>query len=464
MWSEDGRKKRRWRTSIVPGGRAVTEFRTPWQKDCDRVFYSSALKRLNGVSQVVCADPTGFFHNRYIHTMKVAQIGKRLAQYQLRKNPTLSERLMIDPDVVEAACYIHDLGHPPFGHVGEKVLNKVVGKRTGSEGYEGNAQSFRIVTTLALRDKRRPGLDLTAATLAASLKYPWAYDSGDAYRSKKWGFYASEEDQFNFAREWIPKPLRHIKTAEAELMDWADDITYSVHDIEDFHRSRSIPWHLFNFDDDESSEYRERLVQNALEAWINPPTDSEGRLRSALDAIVELLKQDRYSPIMREPYEGTPNQRIALRTLSSVLIDQFTNAITLVDPDKEGTAAKFDPELVDQVRILKQVTRQFIHENLSLGAQQKGQRLIIENLFDDFEDDISEYFKAPKSYRLAYVPKRFHYLIESYKPAGAGKVDDSVKLRLVADCISGLSDIEAISLHNRLKGIELGSIRDPIVA
>ena len=144
--------------------------------------------------------------------------------------------------MVEAACLAHDLGHPPFGHLGEEVLDELATYQDGGgdqDGFEGNAQSFRVITKLALRFDECHGLDLTRATLSACLKYPWIRDLGTPKKRRKVGAYRSELPDFEFARFECDGEL---KTAEAELMDWADDIAYSVHDLEDFTRCRVIPW------------------------------------------------------------------------------------------------------------------------------------------------------------------------------------------------------------------------------
>jgi dGTPase len=148
------------------------DLRTRAQRDRDRLLYSSALRRLAEVTQVVSPGSGFVFHNRLTHTLQVAQVGRRLAERLTRLQPkevAASEGL--DPDVVEAACLAHDLGHPPFGHIAEEVLNEEA-KLAG--GFEGNAQSFRIVTKLAFRSQKYGGLDLSRASLAAILKYPWA--------------------------------------------------------------------------------------------------------------------------------------------------------------------------------------------------------------------------------------------------------------------------------------------------
>jgi dGTPase len=169
---------------------AVPENRSEAERDHDRILYTSALQRLAGTTQIAAPESGPTIHNRLTHTLKVAQVARRL-----------SKRLGFDADGQEtaaAAALAHDLGHPPFGHLAEEVLNEQA-KNWG--GFEGNAQSFRIVTFLALRSDDYRGLNLTARTLNAILKYPWLRDLDDPKKKiKKWGAYFGEEDDFNFAR------------------------------------------------------------------------------------------------------------------------------------------------------------------------------------------------------------------------------------------------------------------------
>jgi dGTPase len=156
--------------------------RTHGQKDRDRVLYTSALRRLATVTQVVSPSGSGSTHNRLTHALKVAQVGRRIAENLIRKNPELlpenadDPTLALDPDVVETAGLAHDLGHPPFGHAAEKKLDELAKTHLCEEGFEGNAQSFRIVACLEVRgNSPSPGLGLTRATLNALLKYPWGW-------------------------------------------------------------------------------------------------------------------------------------------------------------------------------------------------------------------------------------------------------------------------------------------------
>ena len=342
---------------------------------------------------------------------------------------------------MEAACLAHDLGHPPFGHLGEKVLNDLVLDAGNGDGFEGNAQSFRVLTKLAVRYTECQGLDLTRATLAASIKYPWVRDADHPRRKDKWGYYASEQDDFEFARAL---QASEIKTAEAELMDWADDIAYSVHDLEDFHRCNAIPWHRI-FDRSE----KEKLVDNTVDAWPDAPVDGRGRLREAYDRISDFFTA-LVPDLIGKPYEATVEPRQQVRLLTSQLIGRYIHAIELVVPgsDNERCVVIGDDE-EDEIRILKQICRDYIISNPALAAQQRGHERIMRNLFGDLLDDA-------RGENPRYIPRKFAYFLDS---GGA----DAENARAVADCISSLTEAEAIALHSRLRGVSSGSVLDPIV-
>jgi dGTPase len=240
-----------------PDQRRITEpppkWRTEYQRDRDRILYSSAFRRLTAITQVTAAESGLGVHNRITHSLKVAQVARRLAERlkSPRADPRYDniERVAdLDVDAVEACALAHDLGHPPFGHVAEDRLNDLM-KNHG--GFEGNAQSFRIITRLATGpggENRYRGLNLTRATLNGVLKYPWER-SGGGFHAKKFGAYSSDHDAIDWVRRGWPKGChpdtartREQRSLEAELMDWADDVTYAVHDLEDFHRSGLIPF------------------------------------------------------------------------------------------------------------------------------------------------------------------------------------------------------------------------------
>jgi dGTPase len=409
----------------------------------------------------VRAGEADVFHTRQQHTLKVAQVGRRLAQICIDQQPDECDYWGVDPEVVEAACLAHDLGHPPFGHVGEHTLNELIDEHVEKEedpnnldcqkdqgdkkynevdGFEGNAQSFRIVTKLSVRFTACNGLDLTRATLSAVLKYPWIRGDKTSDRHKKWGAYRIDQDDFDFTQH-----ADHVglKCAEAELMDWADDIAYSVHDIEDFHRCGAIPWKKI-FDGTRS----EVLIKRALTAWHRPPNDAAGRLREAMRNLEKYLMGG-FRKTIEEPYEGTREQRQELRNLTSSLIARYIIALKLSARPTANFPTRIaiiDPEKEDEVRILKQITRDYIISTPALVAQQFGQKRIIESLYQMLvESSLTE--------PAAFLPSRLRYLWSR---------DVSVA-RFAADCISSLTETEAVALHARLHGISSGSVLDPIV-
>src|ERR1700722_13444168 len=414
--------------------------RNRFQQDRDRVLYSSAFRRLSGITQIVRVGEADVFHTRQQHTLKVAQVGRRLAELLLVNYPEQCVSLGVDPEVVEAAALIHDLGHPPFGHSGEVTLNKLVEAAGDPDGFEGNAQSFRIVTKLAVHFEESPGIDLCRATLAASMKYPWLRDADNKARSKKWGAYKVDCDDFVFA---TAGSLSGVKSTEAEIMDWADDISYSVHDLEDFHRCGAIPWRQL------LGSHTEKLIDSAARDWFDAPTDAKGRLRSAMRRLKNFFESGLYNAIVDEPYEGTRDQRRQLRTMSSLLIGRYVTAVTLRSRDGEsdtGPTLMIEQTHLDEVKVLKQIAMNYIITNATLAAQHEGYEKIIETLCRLIHDCTTA--KPPP-----FLPQRLEYLWD----AGVSKP------RFVADCIASLTEAEAIGLWGRLQGRVSGSILDPIV-
>jgi dGTPase len=302
-----------------------------------------------------------------------------------------------------------------------------------SDGFEGNAQSFRVVTKLVVRFPEVDGIDLTRATLAAVLKYPW-FKGDEGKASKKWSAYKTEKDDFEFARTFHP---HSHKTLEAELMDWADDVAYSVHDLEDFHRCNALPWQQVFGD-------RDRLVAHAL--GKTPDAEREQRLKDAYDRLYNFL-EGTFGELLSTPYEGTREQREQLRRMTSKLIGKYIKSIR-VNPDLDSPqAVLFEESDVDEVQILKQITRDYIIGSPTLAAQQHGQKRIVRELYKALADESKNSYPG-------FLPKRLRYLYPMAEISPA---------RFVADYIASLSEGEAIGLHARLTGSGSGSVLDPIV-
>jgi dGTPase len=405
------------------------EFRTPFQRDCDRVLYSGAFRRLAVVRQVVSPAGGHAFHNRLTHALKVAQVGRRIAEKFIatEKKELLESVGGIDPNVVEAAGLAHDLGHPPFGHIAEETLDKLLRDRNEADGYEGNAQSFRIVTRLEIREAAKEsaaavGLDLTRATLNAMFKYPRLRPL-DVEDRCKFGAYRCEEKQLAFARGDGPQAGQCC--TEAQIMDWADDITYAVHDFEDFYRVGLIPLGRLT---ELGAE-----TQNFIEARFGqerPDMKTEEREQYA-EAAVDWF---RLNPVT-EAYNGSRTQRAALRGVGSSIIHEAIcgtslSANGIVRPQKSW----------NEVVVLKELTWHFVIDDPRMATEQFGKKRVIERLFEVFnnaalDEDEWNMFPLPIQEQLA-----------------EGAV---TPLRTIADYIASLGEQRAVELDAELQGLPL---------
>lgn len=273
--------------------------RTPAQRDRDRVLYSSAFQRLAYVTQVTASEAGHTFHNRLSHSLKVAQVGRRnleRLQAQVEDGELEGDAAALvtaaDPDSVEACCLAHDLGHPPFGPIAEEELHSRARDHV-DDGFEGNAQSFRIVTRLSVRAESA-GLNLTRQTLDGMLKYPWKHWDNDPLpgekRERKWGYYQDDSDAFEFTRAGWPEEAAHElpeRCFEAELMEWADDVTFAVHDTDDFFRAGLVPLdRLAEPSGEESKRFLERLAAaKAAEPKAFPDRTPEELVEAAARVI-----------------------------------------------------------------------------------------------------------------------------------------------------------------------------------
>lgn len=421
--------------------------RTKGQRDRDRILYTSCFRRLAGVTQVAASAEGEVFHNRLTHTLEVAQIARRLAEKLLAEQGDVAEALGgIEPDVVEAAALAHDLGHPPFGHIAAEELDELVKQAQVLDGFEGNPQSFRIVTKLAVRHEGFPGLNLTRATLNGLLKYPWLRETGGGWKERKYGAYHAERDEFDWARKLYPGDDR--RSVEAELMDWADDIAFAVHDVEDFYRGGLVPLDRLVKDDDEVA----RFLDGVFERWRRQGRESEYSehdLRTVFSEIVASLP-------LTESYSGTRSQRSALRSLTAGLISRYVGAIRLRQPAHESEArVNIEEPAKMEITMWKELTWHYVINNPSLATQQHGQRRVIRDLFKIFLEAASserDWTIFPAGYR--------DQLERAEKDSSSAERE---RVRTVADLIAGMTEQQAFALYQRLTGVSLGSVLETIV-
>ncbi len=436
------------------------DLRSSGQIDRDRILYCTAFRRLAEITQVVQAAEGHQFHNRLTHVLKVAQIGRRIAERLLKQEggSELAETLGgLDPDVVEAAGLAHDLGHPPFGHIAEEELQQLADDLIHSkEGFEGNAQSFRIVTKLAVRTGDQ-GLDLTRATLNAILKYPWTKQEA-GYESKKWGAYTTEHNEFEQAR--VAAPYLNSKTLEAELMDWADDVAYAVYDLDDFYRAGLIPLDRLV---EQSSRHIDGLFENIQTRWRAQERDVS-LLPAYQEQFSRLLQLMSTRPTLKDAYSGSRAQRAALRDVTSFLVNRYAGAVELASSTHRVTSADtlirgssaiaVPQEMRTEVTILKELAWAYVIENPALAAQQEGQREIVRLLFAKFSTAAEEtrWNIFPVSMRADLKASRTQW-----------SQDPVLRMRVVSDLISSMTEIQAIEMYRRLTGHSSRSVMQRII-
>ncbi|MFC5910324.1 deoxyguanosinetriphosphate triphosphohydrolase [Streptacidiphilus monticola] len=387
--------------------------RTAFQRDRARVLHSAALRRLAGTTQVVTPLEHDFPRTRLTHSLECAQVGRELGA-----------AFGCDPDLVETACLAHDLGHPPFGHNGEEALDQAA---RACGGFEGNAQSLRILTRLEPKrftGTRSVGLNLTRATLDAATKYPWTRGAHPEL-PHKYGVYTDDLPVFRWLRQGAPE---HHRCFEAQVMDWADDVAYSVHDVEDgLHAGHIDPAAL------RSPVEREGLYAVAARY---APTAEPLEFAEALDR----LQSQEWWP---HAYDGSARDRARLKDATSQLIGRFCNAAEQATRRRYGigqlTRYKADLVVPREVRlecaVLKAVADRYVMQRGEQEALRSRQRVVIAELAAALAG------LAPRG-----LDPVFRALWEEADAAG----DDAGRLRAVIDQIATLTDSSALARHRAL--------------
>ncbi|WP_219417585.1 deoxyguanosinetriphosphate triphosphohydrolase [Pseudonocardia nigra] len=392
-------------------GTGAADRRSPFSRDRARVLHSAALRRLAGKTQVVGpgegVEFTGAPRTRLTHSLEVAQIGRGMA-----------EELGCDADVVDTAGLAHDIGHPPFGHNGERPLDEFA---AACGGFEGNAQTLRILTRLEPKIGGS-GLNLTRATLDASCKYPWVRRSGD----RKYGAYAADADVFAWIRDGAPQDRRCI---EAQIMDWADDVAYSVHDVEDGILAGRIDLAALA-----APAERSALVELAVTHFGG----EAGALAEAADALLALPVVD---AVRGFTTATAPAQaHVALKRLTSELVGRFVLAATDATLAAHGDAplGRYTADLVvppgagAEVALLKAVAVRYVMSDPDRLAMQARQRELLAELGEALAAG------APDS------------LDPVFAQDWAAAADDAARLRVVVDQVAVLTDHQAVARHARL--------------
>ncbi|MGZ4508866.1 MAG: deoxyguanosinetriphosphate triphosphohydrolase family protein [Blastococcus sp.] len=425
---------------------STEDLREDAEHDADRLLYSDGIRRLGEVTQVVAVGENSLFHTRLTHTLKVAQIARRIAQHWVRdrsNEAAISALGGLDPEVAYAAGLAHDFGHPPFGHVGEAALNRKC-QAAGLDGYEGNAQTLRLIAKL-LRggDPTTPGLDLSAETLNAVLKYPWLREGAHS-AAKKWNAYLTERSDFERARSGFEGERQSLAAA---VMDWADDVTYAVHDLEDFIRAGRIPLARLVVGGDELSDF---MLAASEQLSGKPWFDRRHAARVFTGILQGFLAGSAY-------YRGDLSDRAALQRMSGQLIDRFVSAARV---GHESEPLRVPPGIRLEVEMLKQLTWYYVIHDPGLATMQEGQERVLEELFDALMEWIPK-AEAGARYRLPTGLRELRAFALEEEGVRAYPSETAQRARAVADYVSSLTERQVEDLHSRLTGRPGQSVLDP---
>ena len=420
----------------------TSEDRDEYEKDYARLIQSPAFRRLQGKSQVFGAGSGDYYRTRLTHSLEVSQIAREVARRLGKSYAFLQQSehpgLILLPEVVECASLAHDLGHPPFGHKGEQVLNDLLLSYNGSS-YEGNAQNFRILMYLEKRAGSERGLDLTAAVLLAINKYPASLADPAVVK----GVYPMEWKGIQYLRELWQMP-EGCSTLEAQLMDLCDDIAYSTHDIEDGIRAGKIQLSSSFFEDD-------RLVDHIMTEIINDTTSQESMRweQTNIKQMVERVLTDYYQQ-WQSVYEQFDRETSRTRReMKARWVSRFANQVGIIeDPANSWKRITFvkdgveDIDLLRTMEILKKLAWVTLIKDFRVQRLQKRSEIMIQRLWESFID-----YDAGRS----ILPPDWTESYDKHKAIWPWE-------RLVADYIAGMTDSYAEKVYTELFASRSGSI------
>ncbi|MFD5601183.1 deoxyguanosinetriphosphate triphosphohydrolase family protein [Leucobacter sp. NPDC058333] len=488
-----------------------------YRVDLERIRFSSYFARLSDVTQVVPQSGVGpVMHNRLTHSLKVsavarviaAQLAGRAAQHAafvrgaVREDDAVGETITrlggCDTIVAQAAAHAHDLGHPPFGHLGERVLDRVAREQLGlAEGFEGNAQSFRILTKLDTLGRDFPGLNLTAATRAATLKYPWTRGAwvgvptgtlaapdrprgvgiDVAGGAEKFSVYALDVVDMETALAPFDTVSEGMQTVECAVMDLADDIAYAVHDLDDFTRAGVLQQSSiageFRAWLDRSGALAADAEEELAAEWRTPGRSLEllwRRLhakdawiadRDAFRAAVRRISEEVGEHLLAAPYDGGIDSERSVSDFTRRWIDHLRTSIVVEEhPHVRSGYVRLNTQAWHEVMVLKFVHAHFVLERPELGQPQRGRAKVVEQLalgFDAWLADPDDAGRAPRRLlEWADEATAAGFEVRRDRPELLmGDTTDSGmrrqgRTRAILDYVASLSDQQAVTTYRAL--------------
>ena len=431
--------------------RSGKDHRHATEHDRDRILHSAAFRRLQGKTQVFGIGQADFYRTRLTHSIEAAQIARAIARNLCEEHPELKR--CVTPELAEAVALAHDLGHPPFGHTGEKTLDacmREVSHNAGLDGkdclrFEANAQTFHILVTAEPKSPAYPGLNLTRATLTGVMKYPFERDE-DADKfifssdlpMAQWAL--SRGGGLTKARSG-DRPARPKTSIVCQIMDWADDCAYSVHDVEDALQAQFL--HPGDFD-------QARFVRRVFDRYEAARADEDVPKLSIEETKERLMDLKRR--VM--PSDGDGDERAQRKTALRDILEGLIVAVSL-EPLKGSRRADFSWRLaVDlESRILAVLCKAVIWEAVitdpRVAAVNTKGREILRELFHLFLEEVLE------KQSVALFPRYYRPTVENGISRG---LDETA--RAVCNFLALMTDMDALRLHALLRGSKTSSVFD----
>ena len=400
------------------------DYRSPFQIDRDRIIHAHAFRKLQSKTQVFLSGEYDFYRTRLTHSMEVAQIGRSICTWLLSRGDPLKDDFYIDSDLVEACSLSHDMGHPPFGHSGERTLQELM-KRRG--GFEGNAQTLHLLCeTMYQNETGVKGMQPTRALLDGVLKYKKLYTEFATPPINHFIY-----DSQGTVREWVfggakipgalmrGNALNDFKSVECQIMDWADDAAYSLNDIVDGVRAGF-------------------LTVERVERWADGETIGAAEQR-LLDTLFDALRRDRLENTFSQKI-GTFIQACRLKTRENFMAEKTNRyAYDLI----------IDESALNEAAFFKKMANDIIFESPQLEQLEYKARTILNALYEAIWENYAE--RNERVIRI--LPANVSRLIE------AEKTQDG-KARRICDFLAGQTDGMVVRTYRRLFDPEFGSFRD----
>lgn len=409
-------------TTLEPLPQRPTEYRTVFQINRDRIIHTSAFRRLQSKTQVFLSGEYDFYRTRLTHSIEVSQIGRSLCAALQKRSPLLGEDFFIDPDLVEAACLAHDIGHPPFGHAGERTLHRLM---LPWGGFEGNAQTLRLLTETIFTGQQT-GMNPCRALLDGVLKYKSLH--AELTSPDNHFLYDPQEKYLDFVlagnafpAELPPGPERDgFRSIECQIMDWADDTAYSLNDIADGINAGFI-------------------TLEAVERWGSEQTLSAEQA-AHLKALAERMRKGggRAEALLRKRI-GDFIDAASLEPAANFM-SEMTNRYRF--------RLQIDPAARAEAQLYKRLALHLVFRSVKLQQLEAKADFILSRLFQIFTD------------RYLHQAKGFNLLSESDTAALATAETPAAKARFICDALSRMTDGFATRTYKRLFEPDFGSILD----